>query len=569
MADSSATKPVVRRFDVAILGDHLATALLAAILGRRGVRTVLVPTESDDGWPAGETTVPYTAELFFLLGGKFGLPEVTAMGMFDTLPDALRGACGVKRNLGFLYHRPGTTQQPAEALQFNVPAEHAEWHVFRPEAEAYASGLAAAKGATVLGVHARPGGVRVSADGVDIALSDGSEVSAEYLVNGGADPLMLPGGVHRPAPERAMHRSRLLFTHLIGVRPFESVTPLRLYQKASPWSKGSLLHVFQGGWVQVVPFGNHDRSINSLSSVAISLDPAQIPPADTPASDFLQVLQRIPDIGRQFDGALPINRWRRFDSWPAIAAECAGPRWMLFDRAAGRHDLLLSRDLTMSLELVHAAATGLLRMAASGDWAGDGMKEVADFQVGLFDFHDRFVAAGRIAAGDFALWNAYLRVWLLWSILSALSLKRARLDSGRTPGQEGWPEVERFDQFQHWYQVPAGLPGLLLEALRDIENVPLGASAAGTADRIFAKLRSERFIPPLYRFGDPDARYYNFTRARRLRTLLWTKTTAPADFRRLLTADNVTAVPRNQGEPVCQELPAGYRANTISRSRRQ
>jgi FADH2 O2-dependent halogenase len=51
-------------------------------------------------------------------------------------------------------------------------------------------------------------------------------------------------------------------------------------------------------------------------------------------------------------------------------------------------------------------------------------------------------------------------------------------------------------------------------------------------------------VPPLYAFGDPAARYYRFTRSRRLMMLLWAKTTAPADFRRLLTTDNVTAVPK-------------------------
>jgi FADH2 O2-dependent halogenase len=84
--------------------------------------------------------------------------------------------------------------------------------------------------------------------------------------------------------------------------------------------------------------------------------------------------------------------------------------------------------------------------------------------------------------------------------------------------------------------------------MTDIEGVAAGEWADAAAGRIFARLRRERFVPPLYAFGDPEARYYYyyyyFTRARRLRMLLWAKTTAPADFRRLLTADNVTAVPR-------------------------
>src|SRR5712691_6086497 len=125
--------PAAPRYDVAVLGNHLATSLLAAILSRQGLRVVLVPADSDHSLPSGETTVPYTAELFFLLGSKFGIPEISALGMFSSLPDGLRASCGRKGNLGFLYHRPGRPQDPAEALQFNVPAEHAESHLYRPD----------------------------------------------------------------------------------------------------------------------------------------------------------------------------------------------------------------------------------------------------------------------------------------------------------------------------------------------------------------------------------------------------------------------------------------------------
>ena len=543
MISDAAAGPAPRRHDVAILGNHFATALLAAILARSGVKTVLVPTEADPGLPAGETTVPYTAELFFLLASKFDVPEIGTLAMSDTLPDSIRSGCGIKRNLGFLYHRRGENQRPAEALQFNVPAEHSEWHVYRPDVEAYASDLAAAKGAVVLSVNARGGKVRVGADGVSIDLADGRTVQAEYLVNGSADAQMLPAGVHGPAHERAKHRAHLLSAQLTDVLPFESVTPLRRYRQASPWSQGTLLHVFDGGWVQVVPFGIHDRPGHARCSVSVSLDPARADLNAAPSALFRRLVQRFPDLRRQFADATVVRPWQAHENWPAIAADCAGPRWFLFDRAAGRHDLLLSRDITMSLELVHAAASGLLRMAKSNDWGGDQMKEIGEFEFSLFEFHDRFVAAGRIASGNFMLWNAYLRVWLLWSILSALSLKRARMDGEITGSSAGWSHLEQFGQRQHWYQVPAGLPDLLIETLHEIENVKQGMPAAAAADRIFSRLRHEPFVPPLYRFGDPEARYYYFTMLRRLRMLLWVKTTAPPDFRRLLTPENVTARP--------------------------
>jgi tetracycline 7-halogenase / FADH2 O2-dependent halogenase len=526
-------------YDIAITGRHLATGLLAAVLARSGLRTALIPVRGDGNEPAGETTVPYTAELFFLLGDRFRIPDISAMGTFERLPERLRRTCGAKRNLGFLYHRPGCRQNPAEAVQFNVPGEHAETHLFRPEADRYAAELAARHGAVLAPAEATPGGVRVGPEGVAVGLADGTEIRAEYLVSGTTDQRLLADDMQRSPYAGVRHRGRLLYTHLAGVEPFENLIQMRAYRKASPWSAGTLTHVFDGGWAQVTPFAG------GRCGVAVSLDPrlaSAVSAADgTPASEFRNLIQRFPDMRRQFATASPVQAWQVRENWPGWVEQCCGSRWFRFDRGAGRHDFLLSRDITMSLELVHAVAAGLLRLAESGDWAGGGMKEIADFQAGLFGCYDRMFAAGRAASRDFGLWNAFVRVWLLWTILSALSVKRARLDAAAS-GQ--WAALERFGQVPYWFAVPAGLPELIAESLADIEGVMGAEPADAAAGRIFARLRRERFVPPLYAFGDPEARYYYFTRMKRLRMLLWAKTTAPADFRRLLTADNVTAVPR-------------------------
>lgn len=537
-------------YDVAITGRHLATGLLAAVLAKSGLRTALIPARADAGEPTGDTTVPYTAELFFLLGERFGIPEISAMGMFDRLPSRLRESSGIKRNLGFLYHRSSRPQDPVEAVQFNVPGEHAETHLFRPEADSYAAELAAGYGAVVTAAEATPGGVRVGTDGIMVRTADGSEVRAEYLISGSTDQQLFADAMPTRSCRGIRHHSRLLYSHLTGVRSFEDVVGLRAYRRAAPWSAGTLTHVFDGGWAQVAPFGN------GRSGIAVSLGPrlaSSVASADgSPASEFGNLTQLFPDLQRQFEDASPVQAWQVRENWPGWAEQCCGSRWFRFDRGAGRHDFLLSRDVTMSLELVHAVAVGVLRMADTGDWGGDAMNEIAGFQAGLFGFYDRLFAAGRTATGDFAQWNAFLRVWLLWTILSALSVKRARLDAAAS-GQ--WGLVERFGEVPYWFAVPSGLQDLVAESLADIECGDPGEAAAG---RIFARLRRERFVPPLYAFGDPEARYYYFTRARRVRMLLWAKTTAPADFRRLLTVDNATGVKEGLS---CPGLLAGSASN--------
>lgn len=522
----------IRTADVAVLGSHVTTNLLAAILARHGLTVALVPMPGDADAPAGETTVPYTAELFLLLGTRFDVPEIADLAMFDRLPPQLRRSCGVKRSLSFLYHRRGRSQDPREAVQFHVPGEHAEWHLHRPAVDAYTQGLALSHGAVL--VAAPPQALEHLGDRVRLVLGDGESLEAACVVDGAARPL-----VQAPLAPGARHRTRLMTTRMRGVMAFEQRVPLARYEHALPFSEGTVLHAFDGGWIQLAPLDNHSDAGTGECAVTVSIDPDRYPwRVETPGEYLTALLADLPDVRAQLAGASRTRAWHVDDGW--IGERDAGPsRYVLFDRAALRHDLLLSRDLTVGLELVHAAATGLLGAAARGEPLGAAaLAPVRELQHGLFEAHDRLVAAARTATASFELFNAFLRVWLLWSILSALALKRARIDAA-TAGD--WSALEQFDRGPYWFTVPHSLPGVLDASWNDIEaagrrQIPNGVAAG----RIFARLRRERLVPPLYRFGDPDARVYRFSTARRLLMLAWVKTLAPKEFRRLLTPENVT-----------------------------
>lgn len=532
--------------DVVILGTHLSTALLATILAKHGVDVALVDSSADATHPAGETTVPYTAELCFLLGRRFDIPELARLGMRDWLDPDVRRTSGVKRNLGFLFHRPGRANDPAQALQFTVPAEHTEWHIYRPDVEAHLVDLAVRHGATVLDGRPVARDVVIADDGVTVTVADGRTVRAAYTVDGSGDETLVAKATASTERAPLRHRARILTAHLHGVHPFEAIVPMSRYgeRRAGPWSTGTLTHAIDGGWIEVAPFAADDgEGVNTLASVKVSLDPERYPDrGQDPAEEFAGVIAAYPDLQRQFGRAKPAGPWQRHDDWPAALARPSGSRYLLFDRGFARHDFFFSRDLTLSLELVHATAAGILRMARSGDWAGDAMGEIGQFERDLLAYQDRWMAAARVATGDFTLFNAYLRAYLLWSILAALTLKRARLD-GEAAGD--WSVVEEFSAGAFWFPTVNGLPRLLDEVLSDVEAAAAGRLEPERAgSRIFARLRKERFVPPLYRFWDPEERYYVFSLPRRLRMLAWVFTSAPKDFRRLLTKDNITAMAR-------------------------
>lgn len=526
--------------DVVVLGVHLTSALLAAALARHGVDVVLVPTTADDNSAAGETTVPYTAELLGLIGTRYRLPEVTDLATFATAPQLLRRTSGVKRNLGFLYHHRGQQQNPQEAVQFRVPGEHAEWHPYRPDLDTWAAALAVTYGADR---HSSTGAsAAVGTEQITVTCTDGTVVRGRYLVDASGLNLATTPRLAAAAP-RPQHQTRLMTTHMSGVVPFAASSPASRYAPGGDWHAGTLLHVFDGGWLQVAEFGNHPDSINPLTSVSLSLDPNRYPDTGAdPDEQFHRIIADFPELAAQFAVARRTRPWHTDSDATRLPAADWQPRLLRFDRGAARHDLLLSRELTAGLELTHAAAAGLLKMADADDWAGPHMADFTHFQAQLLAYHDRFIAAARTASRDFALFNAFLRGWLLWSILSALALKRARLDAAAVGG---WDRVERYWAAPFWYAVPEGLPPLLEQMLTLVEQVQARASTpADAAAAIFQRLTQDPVVPPLYRFGDPTARYYRFTLLRRLRMLMWVKTTAPASFRRLLTPENVTAQAR-------------------------
>lgn len=529
------------KYDVAIVGAHLAPSLLGAILAKHGLRVLMVDAEPDVTEPAGETTVPYTAEVFFTLARRFGMPEIAGFGLTSDLPREIRRASGGKRSLSFLYHAPGRGQDPRQALQFNVPGEHSEWHPHRPGADQYARRIARSYGVRAIRLRPKVVDVIPAAGCVTVVTADGAAYRARFVIDamGMESPLLRRLG--GPDPVAALRtRSRVLHTHMSGVLPFEDCVRQEAYSRATPWSNGTISHVFPGGWIQVAHFDNHPEAGSSICSVTVSVDPEAYGglPKD-PEGAFGGILERLPDVRRSFADAVAVRPWTSDDQWQRSVTRPVGDRYLLFERSASRNDLFLSRDVTMSAELVHAVAPVVLAAARADDWSAGHFAGAAAFQAALINFNDRMLATAQMATRDFRLWNAFCRVWLLWSMLAALSLKSTR---NRCLLSGDWTPIEGSGPY--WFALPSGLPELLEQMFSLGDGIRAGEVLPGAAaGQIFAALRRAPFTPPLYGFADPEDRYYHFTLVKRLRMLAWAKTAAPPEFRAMLTKENLTSVP--------------------------
>ncbi|MGD1224917.1 hypothetical protein AB9Q10_41575 [Streptomyces krungchingensis] len=525
------------RHTVAVLGAHLGGGMLAAILARAGIDVVLVDSPHDATTPAGETTVPYTAEVFELLARRYGVPELSALGHFGQLPAEVRRTSGVKSSIGFVYARPGAPVRPHQVVQFNVPSEHGESHLYRPDVEAWVHRLAAGHGAKV--PQGRPVFTEVRGEAGDftIELADGSEVGAAFVVDmSGLDAPMLRRLGPDPALRPLRHSSRVLTAHLRGVRPLERrVDP---GEGGTPWTGGTTQVVFPGGWIQLVPFGDDRTGGTGLTSVAVSLDAKLWPQRSASAEeDFQQLIRQFPDLEWQFAEATAVRAWTGSEPWQYGANTAAGDGFVVLDRSAVRCDFTLSRDVTLTAELVHEAAAHLIAAADSGDWSVERFRPLESFQAALIEHGDRLLRTALTATTDFRLWNAFCRVWLLHSMFAALSLKRARNDALATPERaDRWRELERYRGAGLWFPVYPGFVALFDDMDRLARQVADNRLAPGVAaERIFGQLRRASFVPPLFAFGDPTDRYYNFTPLKRVKVLLWAKRRAPYMVHRVLT----------------------------------
>jgi tetracycline 7-halogenase / FADH2 O2-dependent halogenase len=519
-------------YDVAILGAGLAGAMLGAVLARNGVNVLLIDAGTHPRFAVGESTIPYTSTVTKIVAARYRVPEIEALSSFRNIQDKVTPMCGQKRNFGFVYHREGRPQDPAQTNQLIISERQGtETHLFRQDIDAYMFQVAVRYGAEPR-TGTRVTDIKVEPDhGVLLRAQDGEEFSASYLVDAGGfrSPVTAAFGL-REEPTRARAHSRALFTHMVGVTPFDQAPSAGAHSQPIPWHHGTLHHVFDGGWLWVIPFDNHDGARNGLCSVGLTLDERVYPKPDCPAQEeFDAFLRRFPDIAEQFTSAKAIRPWVSTDRLQYSSTRTVGDRYCLTAHAAGFIDALYSRGLTGTLEVVNALAWRLIEAARDGDWSTERFEYIDSMQQGLFDVHDDLVYSSFVGFRDYELWNAVLRVWKAVSILPTVTIQRALRAFGQSGDDQVFRDLEKTDTPGLPAPVGHDVTALLTFTRQTCEAVESGALPAGeAAERIFGYLRQAPCIPPTFELDNPASKFFEVTPAMLGRTREWAASQAPA-----------------------------------------
>ncbi|MGX1881811.1 NAD(P)/FAD-dependent oxidoreductase [Streptomyces sp. NPDC055287] len=530
----TAAHRMAQQYDVAILGSGMAGGMLGAVLARNGVKVLLLDAGTHPRFAVGESTIPYTSGMTRLIADRYQVPEIMPLSSHKGITKHVSRYCGQKQNFGFVYHEEGKRQNPTKVNQLVVPsAIRTETHLFRQDIDSYLFNVAVKYGAHPR-LATRVTDVEIDPDKGTLLRTDrGEEFRASYVVDGSGfrSPLAEKFEL-RETPTRARTHSRTLFTHMIGVAPFDDAPAARKHRQPNPWHNGTLHHVFDGGWLWVIPFDNHPDSINPLCSVGLTLDPRVFPKDETPAQqEFDAFLARFPEIAWQFREAKAVRPWVSTGRLQYSAKQVVGDRFCLTSHAAGFIDALYSRGLTNTLELVNALGWRLIAASRDGDWSQERFSYLETLQQGLFDFHDDLVYSSFVGFRDYELWNAVNRTWMLGTMLGNVMLEDAYYRFTRSRDDNVFLELEKSTNPGSPLPVSEAFNRMGVLAREVCQSVEAGGvtPTAGAA-RILEHIRQADFIAPSFRFGDRETQCFSMSPVKMATNAVWCRREAPPEI---------------------------------------
>lgn len=525
----------VRKYDVAILGSGIGGSMLACILAKHGLSTLLLEELTHPRFTIGESLIPETGVRLRILAEKHGIPEIGWLGSFHSLRDNVSTACGVKRSFAFLYHREGEKHRAEETNQLPTltPPFGPDSHLFRQDTDAYLAAMAVKYGAHFR-QNVKVTNVELDEDEVRINVANGEQIRATFLIDGGGMRSHVATQLNlRDATPRFKTDTRALYNHFIDVKPADflldgkKVTP-------SPIGQGTMHHIFDGGWIWVIPFNNHRESTNPLTSVGMMLDRRKFPtPQGAPEDEFRSIIARFPTIQRHFENARTVRPWMGSGRLQYSQKTLLANRVIQLPHAACFVDPLYSSGMSVLTVAIDLMSEALLDAFKDSDFDVERFRRIDQVVNDGFDHYDVIVSRSFDAFASYDLWNAWNRNWAMGNFLGTFgplanlvrylgSGNREYLDATTRPGNIGvlsmnLPEVKAAIQASS-EDIAAAVDGRI--------------SHKDANQRIFARLGALAFLPPYMGFGKPEQHApATFTLPAGARHVLWYRMHANRQWR--------------------------------------
>jgi FADH2 O2-dependent halogenase len=363
--------------DLVIVGSGFGGSILAMIASRLGFRVLLLERGRHPRFAIGESASPLAGILLEQLSDRYDLPRLRPLSAYGTWQRTYpQVVCGLKRGFTFFRHEPGQPYRvaPDRTNQLLVAAspsdELSDTHWLRSDVDLFLVNEAIAVGADYEDlvdldrVEWQPDG-----DPVLVGTRQGSSfrVRARFVVDASGPRGFLSKALGIDSRGFDGYPStQALFSHFTdvarcvdmedygrgsgiggqgsGTNP-ESRIPNPGSGVPYPMDDAALHHVFDGGWMWVLRFGNGVTSAGVAVEdwLAEDLKLAEGEPAWT------RLLARYPSIAAQFADARPIRSFTWMPKLAYRAADAAGERWAMLPSAAAFIDPLFSTGIPLTL----------------------------------------------------------------------------------------------------------------------------------------------------------------------------------------------------------------------------
>ncbi|AIO67612.1 NAD(P)/FAD-dependent oxidoreductase [Burkholderia oklahomensis] len=421
-----------RDYDVAIIGSGIAGAMLAAILAKHGASVILLDAGTHPRFAVGESMVPESAILLEILAERYGIPELAYPGNIAAINRHIgSSAAGIKLAFSFAWNGHRREHDIADVV--STPVLTPEAHLFRQDVDAYYVGVAARLGAVVK-QQTRIRAIDVAESGVTLDIVDEPPLRARFVVDAAGYRAPLADQLELRKGAREMQATtRSLFTHMIGVDLYEkAIAPVETHGAPIALAQTTLHHLFDCGWLWIIPFDNQPFSTNPLCSVGLQFDIGKHGPATRdPEGEFRQFLADYPSVAKHFVNAARVREWTVAPRLNYTSRETVGDRYCLLGHAVGFVDPLFSRGLVNTFESIVRLAPRLIAAVRDDVWKRANLASLERYSLEVVRVNDRLVANSYTAFKSFPLWNAWFRIWLSGSYIGVLRLRKILADYQR------------------------------------------------------------------------------------------------------------------------------------------
>ncbi len=406
-------------FDLVVVGSGFGGSLLSMIARRLGLSVLLLERGTHPRFAIGESTSPMANLLLEQMAQRYDLPRLLPLTAFGpwrrTYPQI---GCGLKRGFTYFHHtagRPycaGADRQNQLLVAASPHDEVADTHWLRSDVDHFFVREAVALGVDYRDETALTGAQWDAAGTATLqAERQGQQqfrVRARLVVDATGPRGFLSRALNLPETTFAAYpATQTLYSHFTGVRRCDEMDAFRPDGGTPPYpvDDAALHHVFDGGWMWVLRFGNGVTSAGIAVTDALS---RELGLSEGGAAAWGRFLSRFPSIGEQFREAEAL---RPFVFAPRLAYRCGGPvagtGWALLPSAAAFVDPLFSTGIPLTLLGIERLGRVLEEAWGSPRLLTARLQEYSDTTLAEADWVAQFIAACYASFAAFPWFSAF------------------------------------------------------------------------------------------------------------------------------------------------------------------